>query len=94
MGVDAEDEYLQLGYFNIGEKESDIKVNIAKFSRSHFDSADEAAANVVRGVRTGSFEMNPDAATNFDDYGVICQTGIIDPLFASDQEDAYEEVEA
>ena len=94
IGVEVEDEYLSLGYFNIGEKESDIKFNPAGFMSEHYSSADETAANVVRGVREGRFDPNPDAATSFDDYGVICQTGVIEKLFAASDDDQLEEVEA
>ena len=95
IGVHAEDEYVQLGYFNIGEREQDVRVNIANFSQQQYELADQQAAEVVRGVRTGQFEPNPDAATNFDDYAVLCQTGVIAQPRGAEDEISYdlEEIE-
>lgn len=93
LDIHADRDLVQLGYFNIGEREADVRVNIAEFTPQLFASADQATENVVRGVREGRFTANPDAATSFDDYAVICQTGSIEHLFA-DQEDALEETGA
>ncbi|WP_417747447.1 PD-(D/E)XK nuclease family protein [Rosistilla oblonga] len=94
LGIEADRDSVQLGYFNIGERQADVRVNIAEFTPQLYASADIAAADVVRGVREGRFVANPDAATNFDDYAVICQTGSIEHLFADQEEDALEETQA
>ncbi|WP_145345617.1 PD-(D/E)XK nuclease family protein [Rosistilla ulvae] len=94
LGIEADRDLVQLGYFNIGEREADVRVNIADFTPALYASADLAAADVVRGVREGRFVANPDAATNYDDYAVICQTGSIEHLFADQEEDALEETQA
>ncbi|QDV69357.1 ATP-dependent helicase/deoxyribonuclease subunit B [Rosistilla carotiformis] len=94
LEIHADRDLVQLGYFNIGEKESDVRVNIAEFTPALYASADVAAADVVRGVREGRFIANPDAATNYDDYAVICQTGSIEHLFTDQDEDALEETQA
>ncbi|MEZ6086908.1 MAG: PD-(D/E)XK nuclease family protein [Pirellulaceae bacterium] len=91
LGIEADIEAVQLGYFNIGEREADVRVNIAEFTPELFASADRAIAGVVRGIREGSFPMNPNAATSFDDYAVICQTGVIGHMFAADEDESVEE---
>ena len=55
LDIGAEPKTVQLGYFNVSEKESETKINIAKFSEQLLSDADRLIFDCVRRIRSGDF---------------------------------------
>lgn len=75
LGIDADIAQVQLGYFNIADKESETRINIAQFDPALMDQADRVIEQVVRDVFAGKFDPI-ETPPMYDDYGMILQTGI------------------
>lgn len=70
LGIPANPVDVELGYFNVAEKDTETKINIATFSRAQFDQADELIHQCVRQIRACHFEPNP-AGVQYDDYEMM-----------------------
>lgn len=68
---------VEFGYFSIAQRPTDTRIRMAELDDSMLASADAEARRVVDSIRAGNFEPNPEAATPYDDYGVICQTSVV-----------------
>ncbi len=79
LGMEASPANVQLGYFNIGEKEDDIRINIAEFTEPQMQQAEELIRDCIRRIRAGDFQPTNDRVP-FDDYGMILQTGVANRL--------------
>ena len=79
LGIEADPEDVELGYFNVAEKESDTRINIAEFSPAQLRQAEERVYECIRGIRRGDFSPSQDRIP-FDDYGAILQTGVASRL--------------
>jgi len=66
---------VQLGYIPLA-KNLDVQPDIASWSEAELAEADEAAREVIRGIRRGDFVPTTDPpSAEYDDYAAICQTG-------------------
>ncbi|QDT12302.1 PD-(D/E)XK nuclease family protein [Stieleria marina] len=75
LGIDAPASDVELGYFNISEKEEETKINIANFSDEQLDAADEVVHEIIRSIHAGKFDPTGDRV-QYDDYDMILQTSI------------------
>lgn len=92
LGIDAPPAEVQLGYFNVAEKEEETRINIAEFSEEQMRQAEEVIRQCVRGIRSGDFAPTGDRV-QFDDYSMILQTGVANRLL-DQAEIVMEEVES
>ncbi|MCA9692882.1 MAG: PD-(D/E)XK nuclease family protein, partial [Myxococcales bacterium] len=68
---------VQLAYINLPKKPDDVRIEVAKWAPSDLAAAIEAAREIVRKIRAGSFEMADDYPGHYqDDFANICQTGV------------------
>ncbi len=79
LGIDAEPSSVQLGYFNVAEKEEETRINIAQFSETQMRQAEELIQDCIRRIRRGDFQPTTERI-QFDDYGMILQTGVANRL--------------
>jgi hypothetical protein len=79
LDIDAEPSQVQLGYFNISEKDEETRINIAEFSEHQIQQAEQLVRDCIRRIWTGDFEPTKDRVP-FDDYGMILQTGVASRL--------------
>ncbi|MCG8653055.1 MAG: PD-(D/E)XK nuclease family protein, partial [Pirellulales bacterium] len=79
LGIDAQAGNVQLGYFNIAEKEEDTRINIAEFTEAQMRQAEALIQDCIRRIRNGDFEPTKDRVP-FDDYAMILQTGVASRL--------------
>ena len=84
LGIDAEPDDVELGYFNIGEKAEETRVNVATFSSGQLEAADELIRDCIRGIRAGQFRPTDDRVA-FDDYEMILQVGVARRLIDRDE---------
>ncbi|WP_404310539.1 PD-(D/E)XK nuclease family protein [Neorhodopirellula lusitana] len=70
LGIPADPEQVKLGYFNVAEKDTDTKINLASFTEQQFAAADELIHACVRKIRNCEFEPNP-SGVEFDDYEMM-----------------------
>lgn len=89
LGIPANPVDVELGYFNIAEKDTETKINIATFSQSQFDQADELIHHCVRQIRACHFEPNP-AGVEYDDYEMMFNEAT-NTVPADDEDEASEE---
>jgi len=75
LGIEAEPRDVELGYFNVSEKDSETRINLATFSDDQFREAGQLIQDCIRSIRAGRFEPTNDRVP-FDDYGMILQTGV------------------
>jgi CRISPR/Cas system-associated exonuclease Cas4 (RecB family) len=75
LGIDAPPSEVELGYFNISEKEEETKINIANFTDEQMDAADEVIHEIIRNIHAGKFDPTEDRV-QYDDYEMILQTSI------------------
>lgn len=85
LGIEADPAEVELGYFNVSEKESETKVNIADFSEQQMQDAEQVIFDCIRSIRQCHFEPTKDRVM-FDDYDMILQTGVANRLL--DRDDA------
>lgn len=91
LGINADPDDVQLGYFNVSQKESETGIHLAEFSPQQFQSADDLIFDCVRRITAGDFAPSADRV-DFDDYGMILQTGIASSLMDSFSASAEEGV--
>ncbi|MDA8745898.1 PD-(D/E)XK nuclease family protein, partial [Rubripirellula amarantea] len=84
LGKDASPDNVELGYFNVSEKDEETKINLATFTPDQLDEADEIICRCVSGVLREEFEPT-DQHVDFDDYSMILQTGIADRMLDRDE---------
>ena len=72
LGIDADPAQVQLGYFNISEKEEETKVNLADFTESQMKSAEQVIHQVIRDIWADKFDPT-DERVLYDDYESIMQ---------------------
>lgn len=75
LGIEAEPSEVQLGYFNVSEKDEETGINIAEFSEDQMEEALQLIHDCIRGIWAGRFEPTQQRVP-FDDYGMILQTGV------------------
>ena len=75
LGIDVPPKEVQLGYFNVSDKDDETKINIAEFSEELMSQAETKIHECVSGVLRQEFEPTSDRV-DFDDYGMILQEGI------------------
>ncbi|MGI9473420.1 MAG: PD-(D/E)XK nuclease family protein, partial [Rubripirellula sp.] len=79
LQIDGNPKDVELGYFNISEKDDETKINIAQFSEPQMDQAKELIEDCIRGIWAEDFEPTADRV-QFDDYGMILQSGVASRL--------------
>lgn len=75
LGIDAPPEEVQLGYFNVSDKSDETKINLAEFSESLMEQADQLIRQCVRRIFACDFTPT-DGPVMYDDYEMILQTGV------------------
>ncbi len=93
LGIDADPADVQLGYFNVSEKDEETRINVAQFSEDQSRNAEQLIVDCIRSIRSGKFEPTSDRI-QFDDYGMILQTGVASRLLDEAESFLGEEVEA
>ncbi len=74
----AKPDRVGVGYFNVPARVEEIRIETASWTVPEYDSADDAAREVVRAVREERFwPPNDDAAGSFPEFDAICQTHTI-----------------
>ncbi|MCC9643331.1 PD-(D/E)XK nuclease family protein [Rhodopirellula sp. JC740] len=86
LGIDASPDQVDLGYFNVAEKDTETQINLAEFSDSQFAAADELIHHCVREIRACHFEPNPEGV-EFDDYEMMMNQRVFVPM---DEEESFE----
>ena len=89
LGIKEDPATVELGYFNISEKDEETKINIAEFTEEQMAEAVEIIEGCVRGIWAEQFEPTAERV-QYDDYDMILQTGItrrlVDELGSSAKE--------
>ena len=75
LGIKEDPATVELGYFNISEKDEETKINIADFTEEQMAEAVEIIEGCVRGIWAERFEPTAERV-QYDDYDMILQTGI------------------
>ncbi|MGB1817266.1 MAG: hypothetical protein ACPHJ3_18030, partial [Rubripirellula sp.] len=75
LGIKEDPATVELGYFNISEKDEETKVNIAEFTEEQMAEAVEIIERCVRGIWAEQFEPTAERV-QYDDYEMILQTGV------------------
>ena len=79
LGIDAVPQEVQLGYFNVSEKEEETRINIAGFTPAQMSQAEQVIRDCVAGIWAGEFQPASDRI-QYDDYGMILQTSVANRL--------------
>lgn len=92
LRIDANPADVQLGYFNISEKDEETNINIAQFEEAMMQKALRLIEDCIRRILDQQFGYTHDRVP-FDDYAMILQTGVTQSLMSyamqdSDTEDA------
>ena len=58
LGIDAQPPEVELGYFNISEKDEETRINIAEFSEAQMQQAEELIHDCIRRIRAGDFRAD------------------------------------
>ncbi|MAI35161.1 MAG: PD-(D/E)XK nuclease family protein [Rubripirellula sp.] len=75
LGIKEDPSTVELGYFNISEKDDETKINIADFTEEQMAEAVEIIEGCVRGIWAEQFEPTKERV-QYDDYDMVLQTGI------------------
>ncbi|MBB3205336.1 hypothetical protein FHS27_001136 [Rhodopirellula rubra] len=70
LNIPADPVDVELGYFNVAEKDTETKVNIASFTEAQFAQADELIHYCVRQIRDCRFEPS-ESGVEYDDYEMM-----------------------
>ena len=89
LEIDDDPADVKLGYFNISDKESETKINIATFTEAEMGEAQSLIHDCVRRIRAGDFAPTPDMVP-YDDYPMILQTGIATRMLGSESSEIME----
>lgn len=79
LGIDANPADVQLGYFNVSEKDEETRINIAEFTPQQMSDAESLIRDCVANIWAGRFEPTSDRI-QYDDYGMILQTSVASRL--------------
>lgn len=77
VGQQVDPDSVSLGYFNIGDKESETRINAADFTATEFQQADAVIRECIRRIWAGDFTPSNDPVL-YDDYAMILQSEIAD----------------
>jgi RecB family exonuclease len=61
-----------LAYINLPKSLDAVAMAPAQWTEEELADADEAAREVIRGIRAGRFEIDPDYNFAYDDFAVLC----------------------
>jgi hypothetical protein len=75
LGIDAPPHEVELGYFNVSDKDDETKINLATFSEEQMADAESLIHQCVGAVLREEFEPTKERV-EFDDYAMILQEGI------------------
>lgn len=75
LEINSDPMDVELGYFNISQKDAETKINIADFGEALMRDADMKIESCIRNIWAGRFEPTQDVVT-YDDYEMILQTGV------------------
>ena len=75
LGIDADPVDVQLGYFNVAEKDEDTRINVVDFSEPMMQRADDLIHDCIRNIWAGKFDPTDDRV-QYDDYEMILQTRV------------------
>lgn len=70
-------DQIELGYIVLPKKPEDVSFRAAAWTREQLDEAIDTAREVVRHIRAGHFEINPEYRSPFDSFARICQTTVL-----------------
>lgn len=88
LGIDAPPSEVGLGYFNVSERDEETRINIAEFSETQMQQAEELICDCIRAIWAQEFAPTSDRVA-FDDYAMILQVGTANQML--DQVDAFGE---
>lgn len=74
LGIDADPREVQVGYFNIADKDADTRINLAEFTDAQWAEADRLIDQIVLEIASEKFDP-ADEPPMFDDYDMILQEG-------------------
>ncbi len=77
------DGAVSLAYFTMPKDPAGVAVRPALWNDAQLEEAIETARTVLKKIRQGAFEMNPDLGKSYDDFSRICRT----TAFVADTED-------
>ena len=89
LGINADPETVQLGYFNVSDKAVETRVNIADFDESLMRDAEQLIHDCVRRILACDFAPTTERVV-FDDYQMILQTGVASRLLATEEKQELE----
>ncbi|NNE00257.1 MAG: PD-(D/E)XK nuclease family protein [Pirellulaceae bacterium] len=92
LGIDAEPANVQLGYFNVSEKDAETGIHIAQFTDEQLSAADELIYQCIRDIWAGRFEPTDDRV-QYDDYEMILQTSVPQRLLSEAEQPGFESAE-
>jgi len=75
--LDVAEAPVELGYIVLPKSLADVGMLKAEWRPDELEAADEAAREVVRGIRAGRFEINPEYDSPFDGFSAICQADVL-----------------
>ena len=75
LGIKEDPATVELGYFNISEKDEETKINIADFTEDQMAEAADIIEECIRGIWAERFEPTTERV-QYDDYDMILQAGI------------------
>ncbi|MCC9601055.1 PD-(D/E)XK nuclease family protein [Stieleria sp. JC731] len=75
LGIEVPRDEVELGYFNVSDKEEETKINLASFSTEQLDAASELIRDCIRNIFACKFEPTEEMVL-YDDYEMILQTGV------------------
>ena len=89
LGIQEDPSRVRLGYFNIGAKDEETKINEASFSEDLMQQAESLVKDCVRNILAGKFEPS-NHRVDYDDYESILQTGVASRLLSLATRDSGE----
>ena len=76
---------LLLGYINLPKDTGKVKFELAAWTESELAEADEAAHEVIRGLRAANFWRPVEPAPDFtEEFAYICQDGVLERRLAEE----------
>ena len=75
LNIDAPPHEVELGYFNVSDKDDETKINVATFTEELMAEAETIIHDCVSGVLREDFEPT-EKRVEFDDYAMVLQEGI------------------
>lgn len=88
LGIDADQAQVQLGYFNVAQQERQTGIHLADFSEQQFADANRVIADCIRRIWASDFAPS-DQPVSYDDYAMICQSGLMSSLLGDDEADDF-----